>query len=104
MTEKPVEFYTVMPDGSRKKIFMRRHYNAVQPYISEDFVKLTQAFYDTGAARQVSFGNAECILCDARGIFEVTRHILAPDPECIITSPEIPASRWSDFTGGPYFQ
>lgn len=104
LTEKPVEFYTVMPDGSRKKIFMRRHYNAVQPYISEDFVKLTQAFYDTGAARQVLFGNAECILCDARGIFEVTRHILAPDPECIITSPEIPASRWSDFTGGPYFQ
>ena len=24
LTEKPVEFYTVMPDGSRKKIFMRR--------------------------------------------------------------------------------
>lgn len=103
LTEKPVEFYTVMPDGSRKKIYMRRHYNAVQPAISEDFVKLTQAFYDTGAARQATFGSAECILCDARGIFEVTRHILAPDPECIITSPEIPASRWKDFSGGPYF-
>lgn len=103
LTDKPVEFYTKMPDGSRKKIFMRRHYNAVQPYISEDFVKLTQAFYETGAARQVRFGNAECILCDARGIFEVTRHILAPDPECIITSPAIPSSRWEDFKGGPYF-
>lgn len=103
LTDHPVEFYTRMPDGSDRKIYMRRHYNAVQPYISEDFVKLTQAFYDTGAAKQVRLGDAACILCDAQGVFEVTRHVLAPDPECLITSPEIPASRWADFQGGPYF-
>lgn len=76
---------------------MRRHYNAMQPHISEDFVKLEQAFYDTGAAKKVKFGNADCILCDARGIFEVTRFCLAPDPECLVTKAEIPPERWRDF-------
>lgn len=104
LTDMPCEFYTKLPDGSLKKIYMRRHFNSRQPYISEDFVKLTQAFYDTGAAKKVQLGEAECILCDARGIFEVTRHVLAPDPECIILSPTIPSSRWEDFCGGPYFQ
>lgn len=96
LTDRPVLFQVVMPDGSRRPVYMRRHYNAMQPHISEDFVKLEQAFYDTGAAKKVKFGNADCILCDARGIFEVTRVCLAPDPECLVTKAEIPPERWRD--------
>ncbi len=94
LTDRPVLFQVVMPDGSRKPVYMRKHYNAMQPHISEDFVKLEQAFYDTGAAKKVSFGDADCILCDAKGIFEVTRHVLAPDPECLVTKETIPPERW----------
>lgn len=94
LTDKPVLFYVVMPDGQRKKVYMRRHYNAMQPHISEDFVKLEQAFYDRGAAKRVPFGEASCILCDAEKIFEVTRDVLAPDPECLVTSPVILPERW----------
>lgn len=97
LTDRPELFQVVMPDGSRRPVYMRRHYNAMQPHISEDFVKLEQAFYDTGAAKKVKFGNADCILCDARGIFEVTRFCLAPDPECLVTKAEIPPERWRDF-------
>lgn len=98
LTDKPVIFYVVMPDGSRKQVFMRRHYNAMQPHISQDFVKLEQAFFDTGVAGRVRFGNADCILCDADGVFRVTRHVLAPDPECLVTSPVIPPERWRDWS------
>lgn len=38
--------------------------------------------------------NTPCTLCDARKIFEVTRYVLAPDPECIVTAPGIPPERW----------
>lgn len=94
LTDKPTMFYVVMPDGQQKKVYMRRHYNAMQPHISEDFVKLEQAFYDRGAAKRVPFGGASCILCDAEKVFEVTRDVLAPNPECLVTSPVIPRERW----------
>ena len=58
---------------------------------------LTQAYLDCGAAQNTRFGAASCILCDAAGLFRVTRHVLAPDPECIVTAPSIPAERWAGF-------
>ncbi len=68
---------------------MRRHYNAQQPHISEDFVKLEQAYLDCGAAKNTKFGDAACILCDANEqFFRVTRHVLAPDPEALRESSE----------------
>ena len=42
------------------------------------------------------FGDADCLLCDAKRIFEVVRHVLAPDPECIVTSESIEPERWRD--------
>lgn len=94
LTDKPFLFYVVMPDGSKKPVYMRRHYNAMQPHISEDFVKLEQAFYDNNAAKKGKQGDADCILCDANGVFEVTRKVLAPDPECLVTSSVISPERW----------
>ncbi len=75
---------------------MRKHYNPDQPHISEDFVKLNQAFLDCGAVEVVMFGDAKCLLCDAQKVFRVVRHVLAPDPECLVTKPEISAERWKD--------
>ena len=66
-----------LADGSAHTVYMRYHYNAQQPHISEDFVKLTQAYLDCGAAQNTRFGAASCILCDAAGLFRVTRHVLA---------------------------
>ena len=84
-------------DGSKKKVYMRKHYNAMQPHISEDFVKLTQAFTDCGAAKNTVLGSADCILCDAAKVFDVTRHVLAPEPECLVTRERIEKERWADY-------
>ena len=96
LSEKPMHLYIKKKDGSLNNVYVRKHYNAMQPHISEDFVKLNQAFTDCGAAFNTKFGDAECILCDAVKIFEVTRHVLAPDPECLVTSKFIDSERWRD--------
>ena len=44
--------------------------------------------------REVTFGDAKSLLCDAQAVFEVVRHVIAPDPECIVTSSSIPKERW----------
>ncbi|MDE6700020.1 MAG: AAC(3) family N-acetyltransferase [Acetatifactor sp.] len=94
LSAKPMKLQVIMADGTVRDVYMRKHYNPDQPHISEDFVKLTQAFLDCGAAENFLFGSADCILCDAGKIFEVTRHVLAPDPECLITCREIAEDRW----------
>lgn len=50
LSDKPVKLTVVWPQGQRD-VYMRKHYNPDQPHISEDFVKLTQAFTDCGAAK-----------------------------------------------------
>lgn len=95
LSAKPMKLQIIMADGTKRQVYMRKHYNPIQPHISEDFVKLTQAFLDCGAAQNFRFGSAACILCDARKLFEVTRYVLAPDPECLVTGKEIDRDRWS---------
>ncbi|HCH83089.1 MAG TPA: AAC(3) family N-acetyltransferase [Eubacterium sp.] len=68
-----------------RKVYVRKHYNAQQPHISEDFVKLNQIFLDSGVVKKVKFGDADSLLCDAKGMFNVVRHVIAPAPECIVT-------------------
>ncbi len=68
-----------------RKVYVRKHYNAQQPHISEDFVKLNQIFLDSGVVKKVKFGDADSLLCDAKGMLNVVRQVIAPDPECIVT-------------------
>lgn len=97
LTDKPLKLTVVDEAGESHTAYMRRHYNADQPHISEDFVKLEQAYLDCGAAQNTKFGDAKCILCDAEGLFRVTRHVLAPNPEAFVVEAVIPAERWKDF-------
>lgn len=68
-----------------RKVYVRKHYNAQQPHISEDFVKLNKIFLDSGVVKKVKFGDADSLLCDAKGMFNIVRQVIAPDPECIVT-------------------
>ena len=97
LSDKPMKLQIIMPDKSIKTVYVRKHYNAIQPHISEDFVKLDQALLECNAMTRVKFADADSLLCDAGQIFKVVRHILSPAPECIVTSP-IEKSQWQDFT------
>ena len=94
LTDLPTLFKIKMPNGELKSVKMHRHYNPHTAHISESYDKLEQAFYDTGAARKVRLGDAECILCDAAALFEVTGKILQKEKNCLIDRKEIPKAWW----------
>lgn len=94
LTERPVDFRIKMPDGSLKSVSVHRHYNPYTDHISESYHKLTKAFYETGAAKKVTFGDARCILCDAKKIYEVTGTILSNRLNCLMELDIIPEEYW----------
>lgn len=96
LTEKPVDFKIKMPDGDLKDVSVHRHYNPYTAHISESYDKLTQAFYETDAAKQVRFGEADCILCDAKRLFDVTGKILSHSINCIMDCDTIPEEYWRE--------
>lgn len=93
LTEAPTVFYIKMPDGTMKPVSMYRHYNPYTEHISESYDKMKEGYERTGAAEEVRFGDAACILCDAQKLFEVTGRILKQDLNCFMDREEIP-EKW----------
>ena len=96
LTAEPTVFQIVLPDGGRKEVSMYRHYNRKAPHISEHFDKLAPAFETLGATRKVKFGDAECILCDAKKIFEIYKKIIEIELNCVIEREVIPENWWNE--------
>ena len=90
-TKHPVDFRIKMPDGSIKDVSMYRHYNKHTAHISEEFDKMMEGYFATNAAKKVTLGDADCILCDAEKLFQVTGKILSKEINCFIDRTEIPA-------------
>lgn len=93
-TKEAVMFQIKMPDGSLKETAVYRHYNPYTAHISESYDKLTEAFYETGAARKVTLGDAACILCDAEKLFAVLGKILSREANCLMDREIIPQEWW----------
>lgn len=79
-TAEPVPFRIKMPDGTLAHVDMYRHYNPIMAHISESFDKLKERYFQEGVAVPARFGDADCILCSAPGIYEITGEILSRDP------------------------
>ena len=96
--DEPTLMHIVMPNGSMKDVQMYRHYNrAVKTdCFSDEFDKMKQAFYDLGAAKEVKFGDATCILCDAKKIFDVCYKLFSIDPQAVIERESIPQEWWME--------
>lgn len=96
-TDKTTRFHIVMPDGSQKIVDMNRHTQIKRvgyiEEISDNFDKMKEGYFNTGAAKSVQFGDAECILCDAKKLYEVTGKILEKEMNCFIDREAIP-SEW----------
>ena len=60
LTDKPLQLTVVDEAGAEHTVYMRRHYNAQQPHISEDFVKLAGVGgHDAGSTQCGPGGHAE---------------------------------------------
>jgi len=89
-TEKPTRFHVKMPDGSVKAVDMYRHYNRIDPHISEHYDVMKEGYETTGAAKTVRLGDAQCILCEAAKLYEVTGRILMKEANCFMERDSIP--------------
>lgn len=90
-TDNPTAFQIKMPDSSLKAVEMYRHYNPHTAHISESFDKMLDGYFAVGAAKRVRLGAADCILCDAKKLYEVTGKILQKEINCFIERESIPA-------------
>ena len=96
LTQDQVPLQIRMPDGSICETRMHRHFNSTygSGAFAEYYEKLADAFYGLGAAKKVKFGDADCILCEARKLFEVCKKLYAIEENCIIHRETIPESWW----------
>ena len=94
LSETPALFKIVMPDKQIKPVFVHRHENPNTDHISEAYTKLEQAFYDRNETKKATFGDAPCILCDANGVYHVTKDILSHQINCLMELDEIPKAWW----------
>jgi len=90
LTQEPVLFHIKMPDGSLKPSAVHRHYNPYNDHISDEYDKMLEGYFRTGAAKKEQFGDAPCILCDTKGLYEVTGRILKQERNCFIDREQIP--------------
>ena len=95
IAEKPVEFVVVMPDGTRRTMIQYRHHNARGMHVSDYYDKLKDAFFETGAAVNVRFGDAQSILCSCEGLYRTTERVAAHDIDFLLGRDEIPAEWWT---------
>ena len=95
-TDETTLMHIIMPDGSIKDVEMYRHFckAAGTGYFSNEFDKLRPAFEGLSAAKNVKFGDAECILCDAKKIYDVCEKIFGIEENCVIERDSIPEEWW----------
>lgn len=89
-TAEPVQFQIKLSKDLVKNVKMYRHYNKKEAHISEMYDKMKAGYEQTGAAKKVWLGDAECILCDAEKLYEVTGRILTKEVNCFIDRESIP--------------
>ncbi len=83
-----------MRDGSVKQVMIHRHYCTKAVDVSANFPKLTDAFETLGAARRVTFGDANCWLCDPQKIYDICIKIFTIEPDCVLDRDTIPEEWW----------
>lgn len=92
LVSTPITLKVKLPDGS----LLPRTYYPHKGHVSLQFDKLRKGYEELGAARDVRFGDAACILCDANGIFDVTAKVYAHDRECFTSRDVIPDEWWRE--------
>ena len=86
-------FYSQYPEDCNRVIFRSlRH-------ISEHYDIMKEGYEATRAARQVRLGDAQCILCEAAKLYEVTGRILMKEANCFMERDNIPKEWYMEAEG-----
>lgn len=95
LATEPRPLKIVMPDG---RLFDRPFYGHHNPVgdISLNYDKLLPAFLATGIAREGRFGDAQCYVCDAVGMGDLTSAFLRRNPDLFLDKEPIPEAWYAE--------
>ncbi|WRS29306.1 AAC(3) family N-acetyltransferase [Actinomycetaceae bacterium MB13-C1-2] len=68
--------------------------------VSSNYGKLQEPLSRFGLLHQGRFGDATVLVTTARGVFDLTAHLLAQDPDLFLTSEAVPEELLEGFVGG----
>lgn len=78
------------PDGEEYQTDMHRHNCLACDDVSENYIKMEPVFAQRGAIRYGRFGDAKCVIGNARRMRDVTVEMLKREPQLFITSDPVP--------------
>ena len=86
----PQRLTIIGPQGETYQTDMYRHHCEACEDVSANYAKLEPAFKKHGAIRYGKFGDAKCIVGNARKMREVTVELLRREPQLFLTPDPIP--------------
>lgn len=86
------------PNGETYHVEMHRHNCLACDDVSENYIKMEPVFLKHGAIRYGRFGDAKCVVGNARKMRELTVEMLHRDPNLFITPNPVPES-WYERSG-----
>jgi aminoglycoside 3-N-acetyltransferase len=96
LADQPRLLKIVMPDGRLFDRPLRGHSCPIGD-VSQHYDKLLPAFLARGIAHRGQFGDADCYVCDAVGMADVTSAFLRHNPDLFLDDAPIPEA-WSRLT------
>jgi aminoglycoside 3-N-acetyltransferase len=89
LADQPRHIQIVMPDGSMVAFALYGHH-APNGDVSQHYGKLLPAFLARDIARKGMLGDADCYVCDAVGMGDLTTEFLQRNPDLFIDDTPIP--------------
>lgn len=92
LDEKAQHITIIGPDGEEYHTDMHRHNCLACDDVSKNYIKMEPVFAKHGAIRYGRFGDAKCVIGNARRMRDVTVEMLKSEPQLFITSAPVPES------------
>lgn len=92
MDAKPQHITITGPAGETYETLIHRHHCQACEDVSANYIKMEPVFLKQGAIRYGRFGNAKCVIGNARKMYEATVRLLRREPQLFISSDPVPES------------
>ncbi len=90
LDEKTQHLTIISPDGKEYHTDMHRHNCLACDDVSENYIKMEPVFAKRGVVRYGRFGDAKCVIGNARQMRDVTVEMLKHEPQLFTTSEPVP--------------
>lgn len=89
---KPQHVAIIGPKGETYETDLHRHHSEACEDISENYIKMEPVFLKHGAIHYGTFGDAKCVLGNARKMRDITVKLLKKEPNLFVNGEPVPES------------